>query len=136
MTRMLGLNVTQQVLETTSYYNDMRAQNFDVGIDFIADYLDEPDVQLVRFISASPLNYAKYKDDVLDDLFQKQSRESDPEKRRQLVHQFEQRLADQAYMVNTLWWQRIVPHSAKLKGWKMPTSHYLNQDLADAWLTG
>jgi peptide/nickel transport system substrate-binding protein len=134
--RKIGLNVTQQVLETTSYYNDMRAGNFEVGIDFIADYLDEPDVQLPRWISSSPLNYAKYKDEVLDDLFLKQTRETDPEKRKQLVWQFEQRVAEQAYMVNTLWWQRIVPHSSRLKGWKLAPSHYVNQDLADAWLSG
>ena len=35
----------------------------------------------------------------------------------------------------TPWWQRIIPHSSKLKGWKILPSHYLNQDLADVWLT-
>jgi peptide/nickel transport system substrate-binding protein len=135
--RKVGLNANQQVLETTSYYNDLRAGNYDVGIDFIADYIDEPDVQLGRFLSGdrSSLNYSKYEDRTLDELFDKQSRESDPEKRKQLVWQFEKRVADQAYVVNTHWWQRIVPHSAKMKGWKMAASHYINQDLTDVWLS-
>ena len=50
--------------------------------------------------------------------------------------QFERRLMDeQAYTFPTLWWQRIIPHSSKLQGWKILPSHYLNQDLAGVWLT-
>jgi len=107
-------------------------------VDFTADFMDEPDLQLGKFISAdrSTTNYAKYQDRTLDDLYDKQSRELDQEKRKQLVWQFEKRALDeQAYVALTPWWQRIVPHSSKMKGWKMVPSHYLNQDLATVWLT-
>jgi len=36
----------------------------------------------------------------------------------------------------TPWWQRIIPHSAKMKGWKILPSNYLNQELSNVWLTG
>ena len=120
--RKIGLNVTQQVLETTSYFNDIRSGNFDVMVDFQADYMDEPDLHLGKFISfdKNSSNYARYTDRTLDDLYDKQTRESDPEKRKQLVWEFERRVLDeQAYIVMTPWWQRIIPHSAKLKGWKI-----------------
>jgi peptide/nickel transport system substrate-binding protein len=136
--RKIGLNVTQQVLETTSYFNDIRSGNFDVMVDFQADYMDEPDLHLGKFISfdKNSSNYARYTDRTLDDLYEKQTRESDPEKRKQLVWEFERRVLDeQAYIVMTPWWQRIIPHSAKLKGWKILPSHYLNQDLTNVWLT-
>jgi peptide/nickel transport system substrate-binding protein len=136
--RKVGLNVTQQVLETTAYFNDIRAGNFDVIVDFQADYMDEPDLHLAKFLSVgrNTANYAKFTDQTLDDLYDKQTREIDPEKRKQLVWQFERRVLDeQAYIVMTPWWQRIIPHSAKLKGWKILPSHYLNQDLANVWLT-
>src|SRR5205823_9212524 len=99
--RKIGLNVTQQVLETTSYFNDIRAGNFDVIMDFTADFVDEPDLELGKFISAdrSATNYGRYTDRVLDDLYDKQTREMDPEKRKQLVWQFERRALDeQAYV--------------------------------------
>jgi peptide/nickel transport system substrate-binding protein len=137
--RKIGLNVTQQVLETTAYFNDIRAANFDVIVDFQADYMDEPDLHLAKFLSVdrNSSNYAKYTDKTLDDILDKQTREVDPEKRKQLVWQFERRVMDeQAYAVVTPWWQRIIPHSAKMKGWKISPSHYLNQDLANVWLTG
>ncbi|HEY1293414.1 MAG TPA: ABC transporter substrate-binding protein [Chloroflexota bacterium] len=136
--RKVGLNVTQQVLETTAYFNDIRAGNFDVIVDFQADYMDEPDLHLAKFLSVdrNSANYAKFTDRTLDDLYDKQTREIDPEKRKELVWQFERRVLDeQAYIVMTPWWQRIIPHSAKLKGWKILPSHYLNQDLAGVWLT-
>jgi peptide/nickel transport system substrate-binding protein len=136
--RKVGLNVTQQVLETTAYFNDIRSGNFDVIVDFQADYMDEPDLHLAKFLSVdrNTGNYARVTDRTLDDLYDRQTREADPEKRKQLVWQFEKRVLDeQAYIGMTPWWLRIIPHSAKLKGWKILPSHYLNQDLANVWLT-
>ena len=39
-----------------------------------------------------------------------------------------------SYQFPVLWWQRIVPHNGRLKGWKIGPSHYVNQDLRDVWL--
>ena len=34
----------------------------------------------------------------------------------------------------TLQWHRIIPHSAKVKGWTVTPSHYLNNQLDTVWL--
>jgi peptide/nickel transport system substrate-binding protein len=98
----------------------------------------DPDLQLFTFVSSenSPVNYSRSKDTVLDDLYDKQSRATDPKERLKLLRQFEKRVIDEkAYQFPpTLWWQRIVPHSTKVKGWKITPSHYVNQDLRDVWL--
>jgi peptide/nickel transport system substrate-binding protein len=99
--------------------------------------MDEPDLQLFKFVSSdkSPANYARYKDPALDDLYDKQSRATEEKEREKLLRQFEKRVLDeQAYQINVLWWQRIIPHHARVKGWKISPSHYLNQDLRDVWL--
>ncbi len=135
--RQIGLNVTHVQQEGGPYFDDFRQGNYDTGIDFACDFMDEPDQQLIKFISSdkSSLNYARYKDSVLDDLYDKQSRETDPKKRLALLRQFEKRVLDEkAYQFHVLWWQRIIPHWAKVKGWKITPSHYLNQDLRDVWL--
>ncbi len=76
--------------------------------------------------SKSPQNYGRYKDPVLDQLYESQSRATDSEARRKLIAQFERRVLDeQAHYVPTLWWYRIVPHAAAVKGC---------QDLRDVWL--
>jgi peptide/nickel transport system substrate-binding protein len=60
----------------------------------------------------------------------------DPAERKRLCHQFEKRVLDEmVYALPVLWRQRIVPHSAKYKGWKALPSHFLNQDLANVWLS-
>jgi peptide/nickel transport system substrate-binding protein len=135
--RQVGLNVNHVQQEEGPYFNDLRQGNYDAGIDFACDFMDEPDLQLQKFLSAdkSPLNYGRYKDSVLDDLYDKQSRATNPKERLKLLRQFEKRVLDEeAYQFHILWWQRIIPHWAKVKGWKITPSHYVNQDLRDVWL--
>jgi peptide/nickel transport system substrate-binding protein len=135
--KKIGLNPSQQVLETAPHRDDLRSGNFDAIVDFNCDFMDDPDLQLVKFISASksPVNYGRYEDPKLDDLYERQSRETDPQKRLEIVREFERvALGEQAWQIPTIWWQRIIPHNSKMKGWKISPSHYLNQDLASVWL--
>ncbi|MBI3998568.1 MAG: ABC transporter substrate-binding protein [Armatimonadetes bacterium] len=135
--RQIGLRVSHVVQETGPYLADLRGGNYEAGIDFSCDFMDEPDVQLHKFISAdrSPANYGGYTDRVLDRLFTEQSRTRDPEKRLQLIRQFEKRVLDEkAYQIYVLWWHRIIPHWTKLRGWKMGPAHHLDPDLQDVWI--
>jgi len=135
--RKVGLNVTHQPQEGGPYFADLRAGNYETSIDFACDFMDEPDYQLIKFISRhkSPINYARYVDPVVDDLYDQQGRITDPKERLKVIRQLEKRILDeQAYQFHVLWWQRIVPHWARVKGWKITPSHYLNQDLRDVWL--
>lgn len=135
--RKIGLNVTHMPLEGGPYFNDLRQGNFDAGVDFDCEFMDEPDLYLLKYLSseASPVNYARYKDATLDELYERQSRMLDLKERLPLIRQMERRaIGEQAYQFPLLWWQRIVPHSSRLKGWKIGPSHYVNQDLRDVWL--
>ena len=134
--REVGLNVTH--MPPATYFDDFRQGNYETGIDFACDFMDEPDLQMVKFLSSdkNPLNYGRYKDAVLDELYDKQSRATDAKARFALLRQFEKRLLDeQAYTFHVLWWQRIIPHWAKVRGWKITPNHYVNQDLRDVWLS-
>ena len=51
-----------------------------------------------------------------------------------LVREFERHALTQAYTVPILWYNRIVPTTANVRGWNMTPSQYIGQDLADAWL--
>ncbi len=136
--RQIGLNVTQQVVEPAKYFAEIRGGNFQVGIDFQCGYIVEPDLDLYKFQSKdiSTANYGRYTDRTLDELYQKQSRATDPEERRRLIRQFEKRLIDEeAHYIPTLQWHRIVPHLARVRGWTITPSHYLNQQLDTVWLT-
>jgi peptide/nickel transport system substrate-binding protein len=81
-------------------------------------------------------NYWRQKDPVLDGLYQRQLQAVDPEERKKIIREFERRLFDEeAHILATLQWHRIVPHSARVKGWTITPSHYLNNQLDTVWLS-
>jgi peptide/nickel transport system substrate-binding protein len=136
--RRVGLNVNQQVLEAAAYFGPLRKGDFQVAMDFQCGYIVEPDLDMYKFLSSdrNPANYGRYKDPVLDKLYDQQSREINADKRKAIVREFEKRLLDEeAHYLMTLQWHRIIPHSAKVKGWTVTPSHYLNNTLDTVWLT-
>ncbi|MBI3522523.1 MAG: ABC transporter substrate-binding protein [Chloroflexi bacterium] len=137
--KAVGINVTHDVKETTPYLADLASGNFDVGLDFNCDFLDEPDLQLAKFYSASKLgkglNRAGYDDAKLDGMIDAQARETDPEKRKAAVWAIERYAMDEmAYQYPAPWWFRIIPYLSKVRGWKVGSNHYTNQDLVSVWL--
>jgi len=135
--RRIGLNVNQQVIEPAAYFGVIRKGESQVHMDFQCGYIVEPDLDMYKFLSTNrnPANYGRYNDPVLDALYDKQSRATNPEERKRLIRQFEKRLLDEeAHYLMTLQWHRIIPHSAKVKGWTITPSHYLNNTLDTVWL--
>jgi peptide/nickel transport system substrate-binding protein len=135
--RQIGLNVKQEVVEASVMVSVLRKGDFDVASDAQCSFVVEPDIDISKFqsVGVSDNNYARYKDPVLDDLFIKQARAVDPEERRRHLRAFEKRLLDEeAHYIYTLQWHRIVPLSAKVRGWTITPSHFLNQQLDGVWL--
>ncbi|HEY3065661.1 MAG TPA: ABC transporter substrate-binding protein [Methylomirabilota bacterium] len=135
--RQIGLNAKHEFQEAAKWDADRRNGDFDVSMDTQCGYAVEPDLDLAKFqsVGVSDNNYARYVDRTLDDLYIKQSRAIDFEERRRWVREFERRLLDEeVHYIYTLQWHRIVPHSAKLRGWTVTPSHFLNQQLDTVWL--
>jgi peptide/nickel transport system substrate-binding protein len=135
--REIGLMVRQEIQDSEQYFKDLRAGNFELSTDFQCGYVVDPDLDLHKFQSRdrSDANYGRYIDPVLDDLYVRQSRTVDPERRRQYIRAFEKRLLDEeAHYIYTLQWHRIVPHSSRVRGWTITPSHYLNNQLDTVWL--
>ena len=137
--RAVGLNAEQWVQPTGPFYRTLRSRTdrYAVSADFNCQAVLNPLLDVSKFISndRSGNNYANYQDRELDDLFDRMNRTRDLGEQRQLMRRFEKRVLDeQAHMLVTLWWYRIVPHHASVRGWKISPSHYLNQDLSTVWL--
>jgi peptide/nickel transport system substrate-binding protein len=135
--RQIGLNVEHWVEPTAPFFATLRSGNFDVSMDFNCQAVVNPVLDISKFLSndRSAANYAQYQDRTVDGLYDEIVHQTDPAKLKGLMRQFEKRvLDDQAHYLMTLWWQRTVPYNARLHGWKISPSHYLNQDLANVWL--
>ena len=136
--RQIGLNVKQEIVEASVMVSVLRKGDFDVASDAQCSFVVEPDIDISKFqsVGVSDNNYGRYKDPVLDDLFIKQARAVDPEERRRHLRAFEKRLLDEeAHYIYTLQWHRIVPLNARVRGWTITPSHFLNQQLDGVWLT-
>ena len=136
--RQIGLNVEQEVLPTPAFYAKLRSKppGYDVSMDFNCQAIVNPTLDISKFISTarSPSNNGKYTDPKLDELFDAQLREPNPDRQRALVWEFEKQMNEESWYITTLWWNRIVVHSAKMKWWEVTPSHYLNMNLASVWL--
>jgi peptide/nickel transport system substrate-binding protein len=133
--RQIGLNVKQEIIEASAYHPMLKRGDFEVTMDFQCGFIVEPDLDLARFVSTSDANYGKHKDKVIDDLYQRQGRAADMEERKKMIRAFEKRLLDEeVHVIYTVQWHRIIPHSAKVKGWTITPSHYLNNQLDTVWL--
>ena len=133
--RQIGLNVKQEIIEASAYHPMLKRGDFEVAMDFQCGFIVEPDLDLPRFLSTSDANYGKHKDTVIDELYAKQGRATDAEERKRYLRAFEKRLLDEeAHILYTLQWHRIIPHNSKVRGWTITPSHYLNNQLDAVWL--
>jgi peptide/nickel transport system substrate-binding protein len=139
--KQVGITATHEQKDTAAYTADRNSGNFEVVLDFNCDFLDEPDLQLAKFYSATKLgrglNYAGFDDADLDKMIDGQSRETDSEKRKKLVWDIEKyAMETKAYQYPVLWWYRIVPYLNIVRGWRIGSNHYYNQQLETVWLAG
>jgi peptide/nickel transport system substrate-binding protein len=134
--RQIGVNVKQVMLESAAWPTAQKAGEHEASTNAPCNSIVEPDMDLHWFLTTSPVNFSRHKDTVIDDLYAKQSRATDPEERRRLLRAFEKRLYDEeVHFIHTLVWNRIVPHLSKVRGWTITPSHFLNQQLDTVWLS-
>jgi len=134
--KRIGVEAEHSQLETKLFFDAMAAGNFDVLVEFISDFADDPSAQFDKLLTAEKSSQAasRHKDKLLDELFDKQASLIDPAERKKVVHQFERHALTQAYSAPILWWQRIIVHHKKIKGWENHANHFTATDLVDVWL--
>ncbi|MGZ5095452.1 MAG: ABC transporter substrate-binding protein [Burkholderiales bacterium] len=136
--RQVGVNAKHEQLETRLYLAAQQSEKatYDASLDFNCDYMDEPNLQLIKYLSParSSLNYTGFSDAKVDEMYDQQSAEFDAKKRAEIVREIERQVLNDAYTVPTIWWHRTIVTDRRLKGWKITPSHYLNQDLSTVWL--
>jgi peptide/nickel transport system substrate-binding protein len=134
--RRIGVEAEHTQLETKLYFDAAAQGNFDVLVEFISDFADDPSAQFDRFLTAdrSPQSTSRHHDTRLNDLFDQQAGSIDPAQRRTITDEFQKYELTQAYSSPLLWWQRIIVLNKKIKGWENQANHFTGQDLVDVWL--
>ncbi|MCB1744837.1 MAG: ABC transporter substrate-binding protein, partial [Gammaproteobacteria bacterium] len=134
--RQIGVTTRQLMLPTGGWYQSLRqTKDFEVATDFNCQAIINPIADVSKWLGSAGNNHANYRDEMLESLHARLLRTPDVEEQRRLMRQFEQRaVSEMAHMGLTLWWYKINPHWAYVKGWKAGPSHYLNQHLDNVWL--
>ena len=133
----IGLHVTQRVVPTGPWFQAYRSGNYQVGIIGNCQSVVNPLLDVQRYLPPDVYsgNFGQFKDPQEVAIYDKMLRETDFNKQRALMRQYEKRVLDgQVHEAFLLWWYRVVPYRSYVKGWKIGPSHYLNQDLATIWL--
>jgi peptide/nickel transport system substrate-binding protein len=133
--RRIGVQADHRPLETAAWFADGRdTGNFEAMVSPGAEFMDDPDQFLGRYITGSPQNWGRFSNPGIDDLFSRQARSLDPAERKKLINEIEKIVLENAYYIPGLWWSRNVVHWAKVKNYVAPPNHYSNQKLQDVWL--
>lgn len=134
--RRIGVTAEHSQLETKLFFDAMADGNFDVLVEFISDFADDPSAQFDKLLTSEKSNQSasRHNDKLLDQLFDKQAAAIDPVERKKIVNEFERHALTQAYSAPILWWQRIIVHHKKIKGWEHQANHFTATDLVDVWL--
>jgi peptide/nickel transport system substrate-binding protein len=133
----IGLKVTQKVVPTGPWFENMRAGSFDVTLEANCQSVVNPALDTGKYLphTAFTENYGGYEDEREIELYNAMLHESDPAKQRVAMRAFETWVLDtQAHELPLTFWYRTVPYRAYVKGFKISPSHFLNQDLARLWL--
>jgi peptide/nickel transport system substrate-binding protein len=134
--RRIGVETEHVPVETKLWFAAMENGEFDAVVQNISDFADDPTAQFNTLLSkhTSGIAYSRHGDTKLDDLFKQQSQIVDRQERLKVVHDFERYALTTAYNVPLLWYQRIVVNNKKVKGWDLPPSHFVGQNLINVWL--
>src|SRR3989475_883496 len=134
--KKIGVEAEHKVEESATWSKSRLTRDFELIVNpfgFAAE--GDPDEVMVKFTSSSPSNWGRFKDPVVDQLFERQKVERDAQKRAQLVHDMQKRLMDQAWEIVGLWWTRVEVRSARLHNYEPLPSHWMNRRLEDVWLS-
>ncbi|HMH50059.1 MAG TPA: ABC transporter substrate-binding protein [Candidatus Acidoferrum sp.] len=133
--KKIGVEAEHRPLETASWFADGRDKgNFEVIVNGIFGYNDDPDFFLERYTTGDTNNWGRFSDPRIDDLYARQARTLDPAERKKLVYEIQKLVFENAYHIPGLWWRRSMVHWAKVKNYVAPPNHYSNQKLQDVWL--
>lgn len=134
--KRIGVTAEHSQVETMPYFGNLVDGKFEVALYPVTVPADDATAQHQSYLTnkKSPISYSRHNDTKLDDLWNEQSRTLDPAKRKAIVHDFERHLLNENYCLTVHWWQRIIVHHKKVKGWHMSASHFQGQDLIGVWL--
>ena len=125
-----------EAVDTTQWYPRLMRKDFRVGLNVTESEVDDPDAQFYENYKCGGLrNYTGYCNKSVDELIERQSQETNADKRRQLVWQIERKLIEEDARPDILYVRGITCRRPYVKGLiSMVNSIYNGSRFEDLWL--
>jgi peptide/nickel transport system substrate-binding protein len=123
-------------VDTTQWYPRLMRKDYKVGLNVTESEVDDPDAQFYENYSCgAPRNYTGYCNRSVDELIDRQSQETNPDNRRQLVWQIEKQLIEENARPDILYVRGITCRRPYVKGLiSQVNSIYNGSRFEDLWL--
>ena len=133
--KTIGLDANVDIRDAGAFYAMENKGDFQLIAHSVALSGSLPDQILGEgYTSFGGRNYGRWKDDAIDELFRAQSREADPQKRKELIRQFQLAFLKSYYQINVAWVGYGAAYTKSMKGWVALPDLYANMQLANVWL--
>jgi peptide/nickel transport system substrate-binding protein len=133
--KRVGIAVDQIPMADGPYFSALQQGQYDVALEFYCGGVVNPLIDVSKFRPDAGDQYGAFRDSELVRLHDTMNRTGDVAEQKKLMQAFERRVLDeQAHSMILMWWYRIVAHRSYVKGWKIQSSTYVNQDLSNVWL--
>jgi len=125
-----------EVVETALWYPKMYRKDYKIGLNLTGGGVDDPDQQLYEnYGCGSPRNYTGYCNPELEKLFDRQSMEADEGKRKKLVWEIENELAEDGARPIIFYNRFAYCWQPQVKNWTMMVNSIINNfRMEDVWL--
>ncbi len=132
----VGITVDHSVVDTSTWLSSLRnLGEGEMGIIYNAPPYDDPDAFFGARMPGAARSFSRYEDPEVTRLFDLQSRELDPAKRRELVWQLESRIWEKAYWGMGIWPAKIYVLSRRIHNYIPHPNHFTNVKFQDVWLS-
>lgn len=133
--KTVGLDVTVDIRDAGAFFTLENKGEFQLIIHSIGLSGSLPDQILGEaYTSFGGRNYGHWKDETIDEIFRTQSREGDPQKRKELIRKFQLTFLKTFFHINLAWVGYGAAHSKAMKGWTAMPDIYANMQMENVWL--
>lgn len=134
--RRIGITAEHQQVDVSQQKNTLLSGEYEAALDGFCGDNEDPRQMLIAYLSRSrsQRNYTRNEAPEVDALYDKFKSAADPAAQKAVADDLQRAILTSAYSMPVLWYNRIVAHTAEVKGWYVSPSHYIGQNLADIWL--
>jgi peptide/nickel transport system substrate-binding protein len=134
--KSIGIDGELETVETANWIPKLMRKDFTLAVSLSGSAVDDPDqIFYESYVCKSPRNYTGYCNPEVEALIDKQSTETDPEKRKQIVWDIERRMIEEGV-------RPVIYHARQATCWQpqvknvtlMVNSAYNGWRMEDAWL--